>query len=201
MEIKKEHLFPTVVYQVTNVLSKESIKNLKQIIIDSHNEDPINKWQSDSTLHEWDEFKDLTKNVMDMGKYVFDNLNFIYDSFEITEMWANVSKTGDEHPVHTHLNNIYSGVFYVKSEELAGIRFLDPRPGANVLCPTMKKYNDENSNICTFPDTENTMLLFPSWLQHFVPPNKSEHRRISISFNLMLRGLVGSKGSLQSAEF
>ena len=65
----------------------------------------------------------------------------------------------------------------------------------------MKKYNDENSNICTFPDTENTMLLFPSWLQHFVPPNKSEHRRISISFNLMLRGLVGSKGSLQSAEF
>ena len=45
------------------------------------------------------------------------------------------------------------------------------------------------------------MLLFPSWLQHFVPANKSEHRRISISFNLMLRGLVGSKGSLQSAEF
>ena len=139
MEIKKEHLFPTVVYQVTNVLTKESIKNLKQIIIDSHNEDPINKWQSDSTLHEWDEFKDLTKNVMDMGKYVFDNLNFIYDSFEITEMWANASKTGDEHPVHTHLNNIYSGVFYVKSGELAGIRFLDPRPGANVLWPTMKK--------------------------------------------------------------
>ena len=65
----------------------------------------------------------------------------------------------------------------------------------------MKEYNPENSNICGFPSTENTMLLFPAWLQHFVPQNRNTDRRKSVSFNLMLKGMVGEKGTLQSAKF
>ena len=30
-----------------------------------------------------------------------------------------------------------------------------------------------------------TLLMFPAWLQHSVDPNRSESRRISISFNVM----------------
>jgi len=199
MKIKKEHMFPTVIYKVKDVLSNKSFESKKQHIIDSYKSNPEDNWQSESSLHEWDEFKDLTKNIMDMGKYIFNDLKFIYEDFEITEMWANVSKRGEEHLVHTHLNNIFSGVFYIESG--ASIRFLDPRPAANVLSPTMKEYNPENSNICGFPSVENTMLLFPAWLQHYVPRNKNTDRRISVSFNLMLKGMVGEKGSLQSAKF
>ena len=199
MQIKKEHMFPTVLYNVKDVLSVDSFESIKQYIVESYEENPKDNWQSESSIHEWDEFKDLTKSVMDIGKYVFNNLKFEYEDFEITEMWANVSKQNEGHHVHTHQNNIYSGVFYIKSGN--GIRFLDPRPAANVLSPSMKEYNSENSNICGFPSTENTMLLFPSWLQHYVPRNRNTENRISISFNLMLRGLVGSKGSLQSAKF
>jgi uncharacterized protein (TIGR02466 family) len=199
MKIKKEYLFPTVTYKVKDVLSKESFENIKQCIVDSYESNPMSNWQSESSLHEWDEFKDLTKSVMDMGKYIFDDLKFVYEDFEITEMWANVSKKGEGHKVHTHLNNIFTGVFYIESG--ANIRFLDPRPAANVLLPTMEEYNSENSNQCSFPSTENTMLLFPAWLQHYVPRNRNTDRRISISFNLMLKGMVGEKGNLQSAKF
>ena len=199
MKIKKEYLFPTVTYKVKDVLSKESFENIKQYIVDSYESNPMSNWQSESSLHEWDEFKDLTKSIIDMGKYIFDDLKFVYEDFEITEMWANVSKKGEGHKVHTHLNNIFTGVFYIESG--ANIRFLDPRPAANVLLPTMEEYNSENSNQCSFPSTENTMLLFPAWLQHYVPRNRNTDRRISISFNLMLRGMVGEKGSLQSAKF
>jgi len=199
MKVKKEHMFPTVIYKVKDVLSKESFKNIKQHIIDSYEDSPVDNWQSESSLQEWDEFKDLTNNIIDMGKYIFDDLKFEYDDFEITEMWANVSKRGEGHQIHTHLNNIFTGVFYVEHGE--SIRFLDPRPAANVLSPTMKEYNSENSNTCGFPSTENTMLLFPAWLQHYVPQNRRTDRRISVSFNLMLKGMVGEKGTLQSAKF
>ena len=199
MKIKKEYLFPTVTYKVKDVLSKESFENIKQCIVDSYESNPMSNWQSESSLHKWDEFKDLTKSIIDMGKYIFDDLKFVYEDFEITEMWANVSKKGEGHKVHTHLNNIFTGVFYIESG--ANIRFLDPRPAANVLLPTMEEYNSENSNQCSFPSTENTMLLFPAWLQHYVPQNRNTDRRISISFNLMLKGMVGEKGNLQSAKF
>ena len=199
MKIKKEYLFPTVTYKVKDVLSKESFENIKQYIVDSYESNPMSNWQSESSLHEWDEFKDLTKSIIDMGKYIFDDLKFVYEDFEITEMWANVSKKGEGHKVHTHLNNIFTGVFYIESG--ANIRFLDPRPAANVLLPTMEEYNLENSNICGFPSTENTMLLFPAWLQHYVPQNRRTERRISVSFNLMLKGMVGEKGNLQSSNF
>jgi len=199
MKIKKEYLFPTVAYKVKDVLSKESFENIKQYIVDSYESNPMSNWQSESSLHEWDEFKDLTKSIIDMGKYIFNDLKFVYEDFEITEMWANVSKKGEGHKVHTHLNNIFTGVFYIESG--ANIRFLDPRPAANVLLPTMEEYNSENSNQCSFPSTENTMLLFPAWLQHYVPRNRNTDRRISISFNLMLKGMVGEKGNLQSAKF
>jgi hypothetical protein len=45
------------------------------------------------------------------------------------------------------------------------------------------------------------MILFPSWLQHFVPINTSNQDRISIAFNVMLKGTVGSSTDFQSAEF
>jgi len=199
MKIKKEHMFPTVIYKVKDVLSNESFKNIKKHIIDSYKKNSVDNWQSESSLHEWDEFKDLTKSVMDMGEHIFNDLKFEYEDFEITEMWANVSKRGEGHQVHTHLNNIFTGVFYIESGP--GIRFLDPRPAANVLSPVMKEYNSENSNVCGFPSTENTMLLFPAWIQHYVPMNRHTDRRTSVSFNLMLRGMVGDVGSFQSAKF
>ena len=174
MQVNKQYLFPTVFYEVKDVLPKDTFDSVRQHIVESY-------------------------KIIKMGKFIFDDLKFVYDDFEITEMWANVTRKGENHKVHTHQNNIYSGVIYLESG--SSIRFLDPRPAANVLSPEMKEYNSENSNICGFPSTENTMLLFPSWLQHYVPKNVGSERRTSISFNLMLRGMVGRKGSLQSAKF
>ena len=59
-----------------------------------------------------DDLKSLTNSVIELGEHAFDDLKYVYEKFEITEMWANISKQGDDHPVHTHLNNLFSGVFY-----------------------------------------------------------------------------------------
>ena len=44
---------------------------------------------------------------------------------------------------------------------------------------------------------EGTGLIFPSWLQHWVPT--TEDKRISVSWNILLRGNYGEQGTLQNA--
>ena len=94
-------------------------------------------------------------------------------------------------------------VYYIQSDdnERANIQFYDPRPQSDVLTPDTKEYNKENSHVWYWPSIKNRMLLFPSWLQHYVPTNESDTPRISIAFNIMLKGKVGSSNEYQSANF
>jgi hypothetical protein len=73
-----------------------------------------------------------------------------------------------------------SGVFYVKVPEGDSGRLVlvDPRTRVNMSEKRLRSLN--------FPidPKEGTFVLFPSWLEHYVEPNKSDDIRISISFNL-----------------
>jgi uncharacterized protein (TIGR02466 family) len=42
-----------------------------------------------------------------------------------------------------------------------------------------------NSDQVVLKVKNGTLLLFPSWLEHSVPPNRSNEPRISVSFNIM----------------
>ena len=66
-----------------------------------------------------------------------------------------------------------------------------------ILSPR-KKYNWDNSNMIQFNSVKGVGLLFPSWLQHWVPNNKDD--RISISWNIIARGDYGEPKSLQNAN-
>ena len=100
-----------------------------------------------------------------------------------------------------HSNNILSGVFYVDAEQTSGIMFTDPRPQAGVIQPDVTKQFVDNANVIKYDSMTNRMILFPSWLQHYVPTNETKSNRISIAFNVMLKGKVGSSEEYQSAEF
>ncbi len=65
------------------------------------------------------------------------------------------------------------------------ISFDDPRPQTNIISPLTSESIDENAGQIHVSTREGLLLLFPSWLQHQVPQNRSERARISIAFNLM----------------
>jgi hypothetical protein len=48
-----------------------------------------------------------------------------------------------------------------------------------------------------FDSIEGSGLIFPSWLQHWVP--SPQEQRISVSWNILLRGNYGKQGTLQNA--
>ena len=116
-------------------------------------------------------------------------------------MWANVLKPGEMHPPHTHSNNYLSGVWYLESDGNAGIFFKDPRSEADIIVPRKSVSNTDNSNLISFVSTTNRAIIFPAWFQHWVPINRSKKNRISISWNIQIKGQLGEHHEFQSANF
>ena len=113
--------------------------------------------------------------------------------FYITQSWLNVLSPGGIHPVHAHPNSIISGTFYVSTVEGDAVQFYDINTTAKTrinIEPGKTNFwnvNQQNLNI-----GNNVLLLFPSWIGHGV--NKSISKitdRISISFNVFVRGNIG----------
>ena len=48
-----------------------------------------------------------------------------------------------------------------------------------------------------FDAVNGTGLIFPSWLQHWVP--STQHERISVSWNVLVRGHYGEPKTFQNA--
>jgi uncharacterized protein (TIGR02466 family) len=77
-----------------------------------------------------------------------------------------------------------SGVYYLTAPQDCGdIVFRDPRPGA--LGAPFRLFKDDCDH-ASFTPFAGLMILFPSYLEHFVLPSRSDEDRISISFDLTL---------------
>ena len=198
--MKHDKLFSTHIFLIDNVIPEKDILDIRKHIISTYNSDTKN-WQSIADLHKMIIYDTLTNKILEYSKNVFDKLELKYDSFKITDMWSNVLKPGETHRPHTHSNNMLSGVYYVDAIETSGIIFTDPRPQAGVIQPHVTKQVIDNANKIKYDSATNRMILFPSWLQHYVPINEKKSNRISIAFNIMLKGKVGSSEEYQSAEF
>jgi len=190
-------LFPTNIFRFKNAYS--NVNEIKNIILKERTDNPT--WQSDNKLHLRPNFKYFVDMILQNNKMVLDTLQYGYKGFKINDMWANILEPGQSHPVHAHSNNFLSGVFYVYAEETSGIVFLDPRKQSSVIKPMKLKDTYDNSDRHLEMSNTNTMFIFPSWLEHFVPPNNSDKIRISISWNIQLFGEVGASIDFQSAEF
>ena len=118
--------------------------------------------------------------------------------FYITQSWLNITKPGEHHHEHSHQNSIISGVFYISTEEDDKITFSDPNVKVKeILRIKSKDYNEWNSVTWFFPVENNKLILFPSWLNHQVEPNKNATTdRISISFNTFVKGTLGGRNDL-----
>ena len=193
VNVKMHECFPTVIsefsYQpdlIPHNLMERHIKKIRK----NH------MYHTDDTLHNETYFLNLKTVILNANRYHLKKLDYEYEHLEMTGMWANHLFAGDAHPPHTHSNNFLSGVYYLKSgKNTSPIQFFDPRPQANVLRPRNKP-NILNSSMVQFDSVQGTGYIFPSWLQHWVPPTNEE--RISISWNIILRGDYGEPGTLQN---
>ena len=193
-----DRLFPTNIFIKENFY--QNYKDIENAVRKDYN---LNTpyWQSKPDLYKRREYEHFTKCVLSFTAEILDKMSYVYDGFRVTDMWSNVLKPGETHKPHTHANNLLSGVYYPYAEKTSGIIFMDPRPQASVIKPNMKEILMDNCDVYEYDSNTNKIIVFPSWLQHFVPINNSKTDRVSIAWNIQITGKVGKSEHFQSAEF
>ena len=154
--------------------------------------------QTQDDLHKVHVFKPLIDELVLIHDSIIRKLEYEYDKIEITNMWSNHLYNGDSHPPHTHSNNLFSGVYYLYcGVDTSPIQFFDPRVQSSILVPRRKNNNWHNSSMLQFDSVNGSGFIFPAWLQHWVPP--THHERISVSWNILVRGHYGEPKTFQNA--
>ena len=195
-------IFPTNLFIIDDFYNSDTTA-MKQYISNLWtNRDYDVNWQTKSAdLHKKKEFKEFAELVISTSKEILNILKYDVEDIVITDMWANVLKSAEHHPAHTHSNNFLSGAYYLHSDQGASIMFHDPRPAADVIVPRKKETTVSNASLLSYASKQNRAIFFPSWLPHYVKPNKSTANRISIAWNVQLKGQVGEHHEFQSANF
>ena len=103
--------------------------------------------------------------------------------------WMNANPPGGFNAPHTHPGAHWSGVYYVAQPDVetgssGKIEFLDPRsdlPNWRLLkAPAFSAKK-------TIRPAPGELILFPSYLVHWVYPNETDEERVTIAFNATFR--------------
>src|SRR5260370_25491569 len=100
--------------------------------------------------------------------------------------WATLCRAGAYHAPHSHPDSAWSGVYYVDpgierpEQPLSGIlEFLDPRAGADAVTAPGDPYGEP----FRVRPLAGLIVVFTSWLYHWVHPYAGATPRIAIWFN------------------
>jgi uncharacterized protein (TIGR02466 family) len=114
----------------------------------------------------------------------------------ITQSWLNYTETNQYHHKHKHPNSLVSGVFYINChEELDKIKFFR-EDEYKMIKPETKNWNLWNSETWWFPVKTGDLVMFPSSLTHMVENKEGTNTRISLAFNVFIKGIVGNNKNL-----
>lgn len=194
-----KNIFSSFVFTIT--LSDIDNDKLKEYAYKLKDHNPsemlsnINGWQSkDLKTNYLDNFNlEISKllHIIEENVWVFKKeLGLRLNLFlSVSNIWININpKAGFNRP-HTHPGAILSGVYYVSANKNpAKIVFKNPSVNIEHYCPDLfiENYNEYNSNICGIIPQSGELILFPSWIEHYVEPNINDEDRISIAFNVII---------------
>ena len=112
----------------------------------------------------------------------------------ITQSWLNYTEPGQFHHTHAHANSLVSGVLYFNCHEtLDKIKFYSHR--YDIIKPETRTFNHFNSESWWFGVKTKEVILFPSSLTHGVDTKEGDNTRISLAFNVFVKGSFGNYDS------
>ena len=139
------------------------------------------------------------KELKFLKNWIINNINLYFEEIYkpknkvklyLTQSWCNYTKKNQYHHKHSHPNSFISGVYYIDvNEQEDKITFF------NDIYKQLKieasEYNLYNSTSWFFNLKNNSLVLFPSSLEHMVESVTSKTERVSLSFNTFLKGYLG----------
>jgi len=139
----------------------------------SFSRDFLEEYQLDSFLNE------LSKHVYKYMELLETPMPKIRE-FKIMQSWVTQTSKGEHAHVHSHGSCDLSGAYYIQTNGQDGnIFFKSP----NRLLGTSWPF-EHLPELSAYKPQVGKLLLFPSWLEHGVQENRTDHERISLSFNI-----------------
>ena len=191
-------IFPTPIYisKLNRELTNKELSFIDKTKLDVFNNEG-NKTSNDNYIINNKVFKTLKEElelrVQDYFDKVISPANNI--TTYITQSWLNYTETNQYHHKHQHPNSLVSGVFYINChEEHDKIKFFNDKYSTIKL--ETKDYNIWNSESWWFPVKTGDIILFPSSLTHMVETKQGDNTRISLAFNVFIKGKVGDNKQL-----
>lgn len=130
------------------------------------------------------DFKNAVNNTL-VEVHASMGLKLDYKSY-ITESWININPPTAYNTKHLHPRSLFSGVYYISVPEGdCGQIIFEREPLMLSYLPSyiVDQWNDMTSGTASYTPKEGKLLIFPSWLLHWVEPNNTSSDRISLSFN------------------
>jgi uncharacterized protein (TIGR02466 family) len=191
-------IFPTPVYisKLNRELTKKELSFIDKTKLDVYKNEG-NTTSNDNYILNKKEFKNLKEEldlrVQDYFQKVISPTDAIIPY--ITQSWLNYTETNQYHHKHQHPNSLVSGVFYINChEELDKIKFFNDI--YKTIKPEIKNWNLYNSESWWFTVKTGDIILFPSSLTHMVETKEGTNTRISLAFNVFIKGTVGVNKNL-----
>ena len=128
-----------------------------------------------------DEFKlfhiEIGLQTIENAKQVSDRIS-VRRTMALGDIWFVEYEKGDYQLPHNHRSSGFSGILYVNFNE-------EKHPLTTVIQPWNGILDDETKMINVY-GKEGTLIIMPSNLLHFSTPNESDHKKIVISFDLLV---------------
>lgn len=191
-------IFPTNVLNYVWDNVGELNEELKQAILEKEKESEgltysnVGGFHSENDLFTWDYpcIDKLHKMINQLAGYMA-NTSGLQEGEEIKLSlagWANVTRDSNYSIMHNHPNNYWSGVYYVdngvpdENIPFNGLfEFFDPRPASEMIAA-----NSIQPLRYQVKPNPGLMMLFPSFVHHYVHPFSGTGERISIAFNIRI---------------
>jgi uncharacterized protein (TIGR02466 family) len=198
MEATINGIFPTPIYisKLDKELSAEELSFIDKTKLDIYNNEG-NTTSNDNYILNNKAFKDLKEKLDLKVQDYFDKVISPSNNITpyITQSWLNYTETNQYHHKHAHPNSLVSGVFYINcNEEHDKIKFFSDK--YSNIKPEVKNWNIWNSETWWFSVKTGDVILFPSSLTHMVETKEGTNTRISLAFNVFIKGIVGNNKNL-----
>ncbi len=198
MEATINGIFPTPIYisKINRKLTNKELSFIKKIKSDC-NKNEGNITSNDNYILNNKEFKNLKHEIDSKVQDYFDKVISPSNNITpyITQSWLNYTETNQYHHKHAHPNSLVSGVFYINCDDkFDKIKFFNET--YKTIKPEIKDWNIWNSESWWFSVKTRDIILFPSSLTHMVETKEGTNTRISLAFNVFIKGTVGNNKNL-----
>jgi len=192
-----QQLFSTPLWTFSNPRAEVVNPGLCQAILEAAQSYPsqgrsnLGGWRSRNDLFHWP-----VPEVKEIGAWIMECVLRVVETAAHPDRyrgtlsvvgWASVCRSGNYNAPHIHPDSAWSGVYYVDPGDpdetqpnSSCLELLDPRSAAGgVHTP-----GDPFGHPVRIVPQAGLLIVFPSWLTHWVHPHSGQRERIAISFNV-----------------